>query len=170
MMSQNIRRYPPSNTSHIPEEWKSKVHHCKSLKTDIWIYYVYVCVCVLIFYFLLSFILSFFLSFSFLLSFSPFLSFLSFFLSFCLSVFLSFFLSFFLSCLLSSLYFSLSFSSLCLIHLIGLDILCFDTVICSWEHLNLPHSIVLDASALYNCTDCCLAKIHNKGSSFSTCK
>ena len=89
----------------------------------------------------------------------------------------SFFLSFFLSCLLalltcllSSLYFVLSFSPLCLIHLIGLDILCFDTVRCSWEHLNLPHSIALDASALHNCTDCCLAKIHNKWSSFNTRK
>lgn len=102
MMSQNIRHHPPSDTSHIPEEWKSKLHHCKSLKTDICIY---VCVNFLV-------------------------------------------LSFFLS----SLYFVLSFSPLCLIHLIHLDILCFDTVGCTWEHLNLPHSIAIDASSLHNCT------------------
>jgi hypothetical protein len=83
--------------------------------------------------------------------------------------FSSFFHSFVLSscllaCFLSSFYFVLSFSPLCLIHLIGLDILCFDTVRCSWERLNLPHSIALDASALHNCTGCCLAKIRNKES------
>jgi hypothetical protein len=82
----------------------------------------------------------------------------------------SFILSFLLAGLLSSHYFVLSFSPLCLIHLIGLDILCFYRVRCSWEHLNLPHSIALDASALRNCTGCCLAKIHNKGSSFNTRK
>jgi hypothetical protein len=52
----------------------------------------------------------------------------------------------------------------------SLDILCFAMVRHSWECLNLPHSIALDASALHNCTDCCLAKIHNKGSSSNTCK
>jgi len=110
--------------------------------------YIYVCVC--------SFFSSFF--------------YLFFFMSFFLSFSLSFFLSFFLSCLLSSLYFVLSFSPLCLIHLIWLDTLCFDTVRCIWEHLNLPQSIALADSALQNFTYCCLAKIHNKGSSFNTCK